>query len=167
MQLMSMCNILATSSGSTFSFVAHLLNQVKNYRAIHSWIFHEDDIAEQYTTLLEKLRTLPADTVFYGAGNNMKTIIAYYNSVGKPFEYEIWDINAEKTKQLYGRKVSLPDFETKVEGNRNIVITIYDKAIAQELARKLRSLGWNVLNEDKDKVISVVSLMLLFAFETK
>ncbi|MCL1881177.1 MAG: TylF/MycF family methyltransferase [Oscillospiraceae bacterium] len=81
------------------------------------------------------------NTIFYGAGANMKNIIEFFERVGIPFDSPIWDINAAEIKEIKGHPVSLPDFESKTE-NQKVVITILDEKLSDDISNKLKSLGF-------------------------
>jgi len=109
-----------------------------------AWVLsegHTFSLAE----LRYKLRALPNDTVFYGAGGNMMNILNSYEVIEEPFDYEIWDINAEKIKQVKGYTVKNPEFATWTNSNRTLVITIDNKSIADAVADEARSFGWRVI----------------------
>ena len=84
------------------------------------------------------------NVVFYGAGGNMKNLLTLLDACGIPFNYPIWDINAEKIKCINGRKVSIPDFESRVT-NSKVVITLKDFTTAGIVAEKLRNIGFEII----------------------
>jgi len=103
---------------------------------------------------IDKIRKLPGKVTFYGAGNNMEKILQMYEYADLTFNYDIWDINAERISQLKGHKVYLPDFLKKISYDRTMVITLGDKAIAEDVTDKLSALGWNVI----DGVVEILGI---------
>jgi hypothetical protein len=95
--------------------------------------------------VLEKLRGLPEDAMFYGAGNNMEMLLQAFGYAGLTFAYAIWDANAEKIGVLKGCPVSAPDFETDVRPGRIAVITLSNQVVVDLIAEKLRGCGWEIL----------------------
>ena len=97
------------------------------------------------TKKLERgLRWLPADTVFYGAGEKMSQLLQLYRQCGLTFDSPIWDKNANKINAIAGHVVRLPDFETKGSG-KTVVIAIFDEIIANSVGRKLESIGYTCI----------------------
>lgn len=84
------------------------------------------------------------NVVFYGAGMNMKNLLTLLDTCDIPFNFPIWDINAEKIKFINGRKVYNPDFESRVT-DAKAVITIGDYLVASTVAEKLRSIGFEII----------------------
>ena len=82
--------------------------------------------------------------IFYGAGRNIKTLLHEFDANGIPFNYPIWDINANDIIDIDGHKVDFPDFETRVY-NSAAIITIDNQDIARAVATQLRNIGF-VLN---------------------
>ena len=85
-----------------------------------------------------------SNLVFYGAGVNMRNLLHLFDASGIPFNYTIWDMNAENIKSINGHDVFLPDFKTKVFGKK-AVITIDDAAIARSVEQKLCDIGFDVI----------------------
>jgi len=73
--------------------------------------------------LISKLDMLDNDTVFYGAGVNMRYLLRLYHHNGIRFNHRIWDINATSIKRIEGLAVLLPDFTSKIR-NLKVVIKI-------------------------------------------
>lgn len=84
--------------------------------------------------------------VFYGAGLNMRDLIGTYKRYNIPFDYPIWDINAENLMDIMGHKVSFPDFGTIVPYGHVAVITIQNKSIFSMVREKLENIGFIVLS---------------------
>jgi predicted O-methyltransferase YrrM len=88
--------------------------------------------------------------VFYGAGSKMKKILCPLRVIDVPFDFPIWDQNAEKIGEIEGHKVTKPDFETHVPYGHVAVITIADKDIAHSVREKLESIGYIVFHGTED-----------------
>jgi hypothetical protein len=67
-----------------------------------------------------------------------------------PFNFPIWDQNAEKIGDIDGHKVTKPDLETRVPYGHAAVITIADRAVARPVRDKLESIGYIVFNGTED-----------------
>lgn len=81
--------------------------------------------------------------IFYGAGRNMEALLDFFDACGIPFDYPIWDRNADNIKSIKGHKVQLPKYE-KADGVKAI-ITISDDFNRDEVANKLSQNGFEVL----------------------
>ena len=88
---------------------------------------------------------LPEDTVYYGAGCNMHALLKWYDAMRLPFNYDIWDINADKMAKINGHKISLPSFVDRKDDNPTMVVTIGAKSITTDVSKKFETLGWNVI----------------------
>ncbi|MDR1134934.1 MAG: class I SAM-dependent methyltransferase [Clostridiales Family XIII bacterium] len=75
-------------------------------------------------------RELPDDTVFYGAGENMRYILNMYRLFKMEFNYTIWDTNHANIRDINGICVSAPDFDLHSETCGAMVITIGNVEIA-------------------------------------
>ena len=98
------------------------------------------------TKLKTKLLSLPNSAVFYGAGQNMKTILSLYNFFNIQFSHDIWDMDAATIGQISGNFVHFPDFKTKVSNNSTMIVTISSKLYTETVTKKLQTLGWNVID---------------------
>jgi predicted O-methyltransferase YrrM len=88
--------------------------------------------------------------VFYGAGTKMKDILRYLKTIEVPFDFPIWDQNAEKIGEIDGHKVTKPDLETSAPYGHVAVITIADKAVAYSVREKFERLGYIVFHGTED-----------------
>lgn len=82
-------------------------------------------------------------TVFYGAGHVMSVCLEYCHDKGIAFDCPIWDIRADEIKDLFGYRVTKPDFTSSGSG-KNLVIAIDDTAIREEVRAQFERLGYNV-----------------------
>jgi len=123
-----------------------------------------DGVTISLHKLGSKLRDLPSNTVFYGAGRNMSWIIELFDTLDIRFCHEIWDINAEDIVKLKGHKVSLPDFD-KV--STPLMITVGDKNIATAVSNKLSAVGFDVIIKDDTFLEELVASMSLKMMLTK
>jgi len=84
--------------------------------------------------------------IFYGAGRNMRYLLEIGQELGWCFEYQIWDINAERIGAINGCPVSAPDFETPARSGERIVITVDDKQVFSQVRGQLVRLGYRVFH---------------------
>lgn len=82
--------------------------------------------------------------LYYGAGNNMRGVLEYYKKCNVPFDNTIWDKNAEQIGEIEGHIVSLPNRNSKVEGDPIMIITIEDETEYGNLQREFSNLGYSV-----------------------
>ena len=104
--------------------------------------YSEERVIKAYQKWLGK------PVIFYGAGLNMQKTIDNFDQYGVPFDYPIWDINAEKIKSINGHTVTKPDFETVVSYGNVAVITIQNKHIYSSIRERLEDLGFIVMSVD-------------------
>ena len=90
------------------------------------------------------LHMLSNNIVFYGGGANMKELLKIFDAFNIPFEYPIWDVNADKIADINGKKVIQPDFDTKVS-NSVAIITIDKQEVSRSIAEKLLEIGFVVI----------------------
>jgi len=83
--------------------------------------------------------------VFYGAGRNMVELVKIFEKYDVPFNFPIWDINAEKIVELRGHKVINPDFVKTAPYGHIAVITIHNKIDQSMIREKLENIGFIVL----------------------
>ena len=122
--------------------VFKLLN--KYYSNENMMLFRKAFIANiglTYTSL-DTLKQLPEDTIFYGAGRNMKGFLSIYEILDIPFNFKIWDVDAEKISAINGYNVSQPDFITFAQNHQLILITISDSIIQSTIERTFRMLNY-------------------------
>ena len=84
------------------------------------------------------------NVIFYGAGTNMKNLLTLFDACSIPFDYPIWDVDAEEIRFINGHKVSLPDFDNRVE-NKKAVVAVDDNSDVASVAEKLRSIGFETI----------------------
>jgi len=127
----------------------YLPNNMAEY--IHS---HYGDYAEQSLnkalffnkTILKRMIDYACKLgklIFYGAGKNIYNV---FNILDNDFPYELWDIAAEKIGEIHGHKVNVPDFETTIETNCIIVVTIGDYGIFRKVKSQFEPLGYKVVH---------------------
>jgi predicted O-methyltransferase YrrM len=90
--------------------------------------------------------------VFYGAGAMMREFIKAISNSDLLRNCTIWDESADNIGQIYGNPVTLPDFSTRVN-DRIAIVMISNLSIADEVASKLRGLGYEVYHGIKDYLI--------------
>jgi predicted O-methyltransferase YrrM len=100
-----------------------------------------DEACEINLNILRNKYTFPANTVFYGAGTEFRYLLNFYKFLGLPFNYNVWDKNADNIK-IEGVKISLPDLSKKAELNQIAVINILDREIFFKVASELTPLGY-------------------------
>ncbi|MCL2187585.1 MAG: radical SAM protein [Defluviitaleaceae bacterium] len=94
--------------------------------------------------IVHNLNALPADTIFYGAGNNMFNFLRLIKILDAPFTHEIWDANPSASL-LQGVKITAPNTADTGEG-RTMIITILNEDIANEVRAIYENLGYTVRN---------------------
>jgi hypothetical protein len=93
--------------------------------------------------------------IFYGAGKNMCSLLKLLQTAKVPFDFPIWDINADKIGQIYGAEITKPDFITCASASSPVVITISNHKIASSVAERLEELGYEVYYSLLDYVRSL------------
>lgn len=84
--------------------------------------------------------------MFYGAGQNMRSVLEVCEAGGVPFEFPIWDTNALRIGEIYGHPVVEPNFNAKVPAGSVAIITISSKSISGDVKKLLEGCGWTVIN---------------------
>lgn len=91
------------------------------------------------------INKLPEDTIFYGAGNNMKKILLKLEDDNLEFKHQIWDANADEIKTIGTQKVLRPDLDTKAKKNQIMIVTISSEDVFTEVKNKFEKLGYIVV----------------------
>ncbi len=102
-----------------------------------------DEAINRYSLRLT-LDQFAKNIVFYGAGKNMRGVLHFLTHYQIPFDYPIWDIDADNINDINGHKVTKPDFESRVHQSAAI-ITIDDRVESEAVAARLVELGFTVL----------------------
>ncbi len=84
--------------------------------------------------------------MFYGAGQNMHSILDLCEAGDVKFEFPIWDVNARRIGEIYGHPVVEPNFEERVPEGSTAIITIGSKMISSGVRKILEHCGWTVIN---------------------
>jgi hypothetical protein len=88
--------------------------------------------------------SIPGNTIFYGAGNYARRFLSGLIAENIDFDFEIWDKNAQQIREIFGHRVSLPDFKTRAKPGQIIVIMIENVYVAEEVRRLFELLGYIV-----------------------
>lgn len=99
----------------------------------------------------KRFRLIPEDTVFYGAGANMKKLLQRISYLDLNFNFSIWDKNAEHINEILGHKVEVP--EEKMVNKRNMIVTIDNFEVYNEIRHKYENLGYKVFHGLRDYFI--------------
>ncbi len=95
--------------------------------------------------------------IFYGAGNQCKRILLYFDELGLNYPMEIWDREAKPGKQLFGIPVCRPDFKTvKDRDDIFCIITIQNKTIYENVKTSFAEQGFTNVMENSEimKILS-------------
>jgi predicted O-methyltransferase YrrM len=108
-------------------------------------------LSERRTFSLERLasaiRALQGkQVVFYGAGQNMRSILDICEAKDITIECPIWDANARQIGEIYGHPVIEPNFGKQVPKGSTAIITISSKLISSGVQKLLERSGWTVIN---------------------
>jgi predicted O-methyltransferase YrrM len=101
----------------------------------------------QARNIWNRANNLKDRVVFYGAGQNMRNLLDWLRKTQIPFEIPVWDKSAKSIGQIDGISIGEPDYETKGNGMRYLVITITDKSVAREVKKQFQRLGYTVFND--------------------
>ena len=106
--------------------------------------------------------------IFYGAGNQCKRILLYFDELGLNYPNEIWDIEAKPGKQLFGIPVCRPDFKmVKDRDDIFCIITIQNKAVYEDVKASFAEQGFtNLIGNGNIMKILAEELWLKFEKET-
>ncbi|GHU18444.1 hypothetical protein FACS189475_03920 [Betaproteobacteria bacterium] len=89
---------------------------------------------------------LKSDTVFYGAGQEMRKLLCQINAHGLFFDFTLWDINAGKIANMDEHPVTVPDFETCANPGQKMVVMIANRLEVNRICRQFRVLGFEVFH---------------------
>lgn len=93
---------------------------------------------------LKQYERMNPDTVFYGAGAEMRKLLRILDTNKVNFKFQIWDIDAERIGKI-GEHIVLPPKPDEVAKNGQVmIVTIQDETIFQGLKEKYETLGWTV-----------------------
>lgn len=98
----------------------------------------------------EKYKKLEVDTVFYGAGFQMKNFLSLLNFNSIEFCFQIWDQNGDRIQKIGQYVVSLPDFNTVAKPGQEMIVMIESKEVYEEVRKQFESLGYSVFHGVKE-----------------
>jgi predicted O-methyltransferase YrrM len=95
--------------------------------------------------LKSNLKNLALDNVvFYGAGINMKMILRAFELCEIDFRSAIWDMDSENIRNIRGKPVSYPNYDTLAANGDVMVITIKNEHVASTVAQQFETLGYAI-----------------------
>ncbi|MEY8338952.1 class I SAM-dependent methyltransferase [Lachnospiraceae bacterium 62-35] len=90
----------------------------------------------------EAYKTLREDTIFYGAGFQMRKLLTMLDLVNLEFKFDIWDRNADKIQKIEKHTVKTPILEKTEKINQTMIVMIESKEIFEEVREQFSSLGY-------------------------
>jgi hypothetical protein len=110
-----------------------------------AWL--ESDKKTFSPALLDFAKVRTESIVFYGAGRNMKHFLKKISDFGVRFDFRIWDADHENIREIIGKEVTAPDFETPAEKGAKAVITISNQGVVDLIGPKLENAGYEVFDD--------------------
>lgn len=85
------------------------------------------------------LLSIEPKTIFYGAGNNFRSLLSAYDFCGLEFNGIIYDV---KQRYCFGHPVLFPDFGS-IKSAKDVIITVADPMASVILRENFQALGFN------------------------
>lgn len=87
-------------------------------------------------------RKIAKNTIFYGAGYQMRKLLAILDFCEIEFDFEIWDQNAEKIKKCENYTVKTPDLQNQAGDNQSLIVMIEKDEIYKSVSEQFGKLGY-------------------------
>lgn len=93
---------------------------------------------------LKQYEWLDSNTVFYGAGAEMRKLLHILDTNKVAFKFQIWDRDAERIGKIGEHIVLLPKPDKPVAKGQKMIVTIKSDRIFGEIKGRYEALGWTV-----------------------
>ena len=105
------------------------------------------DVTEEILGFADKLfetayKKLKKNTIFYGAGFQMKKLLITLDFCDVEFDFEIWDQNADKIQIIDGYTVKMPDWDKKAQSSQVMIVMIENNEIYEDINKRFKKLGY-------------------------
>lgn len=109
-------------------------------------------LAKEFGILVfeESYKALKENTVFYGAGFQMRKLLLMLELSNIEFSFDIWDKNAEKIKRIEGYMVKTPDLQTTAQKSQDMIVMIESSEVYEEVCKQFKPLGYRLFHGLKD-----------------
>lgn len=87
-------------------------------------------------------KKLKKNTIFYGAGFQMKKLLITLDFCDVEFDFEIWDQNADKIQIIDGYTVKMPDWDKKAQSSQVMIVMIENNEIYEDINKRFKKLGY-------------------------